>query len=368
MINIKEKFLELTKTRTPKGTEQDVINLIPEFKFEKDEFGNFFYIIKKDDGTYSNTMFTSHLDTIDRGPYTYSKTKWDSVNKVWIDSEKNDNKSIVHVFDDYFIKTDGNTNLGADDKAGVVLMLNLMSEGVPGLYYFFMGEESGCVGSSNMSRVYDDKVKNGILPQVNKCISFDRRGYDSIITNQNGMESCSNEFAQDLSNKLNEYGFWFKPDNGGVYTDSAEFVDIIPECTNISVGYFNEHTTTEKQDIEFLEFLGIVITKIDWENITIKRDPINVMYKGKKSKSYDYDYDYNYGYGYGYNYYNDDYYKQNNNITESNSINTKTKPNTYFDNGVDGLTKLDDSEFDKWYLEQKNKGWTANDIKDEVSA
>jgi len=44
-------------------------------------------------------------------------------------------------------------------------------------------------------------------------------------------------------------------DDGGVYTDSAEFVDIIEECTNLSVGYFSEHTTSEKQDIDFLELL-----------------------------------------------------------------------------------------------------------------
>ena len=46
MINIKEKFLELTTRRYPKGTEDEVIKLIPEFKFEKDEFGNYYYIIK----------------------------------------------------------------------------------------------------------------------------------------------------------------------------------------------------------------------------------------------------------------------------------------------------------------------------------
>ncbi|MFW6243490.1 MAG: hypothetical protein ACOC2W_04955, partial [bacterium] len=95
MINIKEKFLHLTKSRTTKGTEESVIKLIPEFKFEKDEFGNFFYIIKKEDGTFSNTMFTSHLDTIDRGPYSYSSGKWDPVLRVWTDKKSDaDDKSI----------------------------------------------------------------------------------------------------------------------------------------------------------------------------------------------------------------------------------------------------------------------------------
>lgn len=370
MINIKEKFLQLTKSRTPKGTEEDVIKLIPEFKFEKDEFGNFFHIIKKEDGTFSNTMFTSHLDTIDRGPYSYRSGRWDPIKRIWVDKDENkdDDKSIKHVIDGDFIKTDGETNLGADDKAGVVLMLNMMSEGVPGLYYFFMGEESGCIGSSNMSRTYEDKVKEGKLPKVNKCVSFDRRGYDSIITNQNGKISCSDEFAKDLADRLNEYGFWFAPDNSGIYTDSAEFVDIIEECTNISVGYFNEHTTSEKQDIEFLEILGIVLTKIDWENLIIKRDPTNVSYTGKKSKSYysrgDMDWEEYYGFGNAYDY---GYGCGHSSSTKSTS-NTlpESKPNKYFDNGNGELTEIDDTEFDKWYMEQKDKGWTMKDVNENI--
>ena len=379
MINIKEKFLQLTKSRTPKGTEENVIKLIPEFKFEKDEFDNFYYIIKKEDGTFSNTMFTSHLDTIDRGPFSYSDKKWDTVNRVWIynDDTVKDNKSITHVIDGDFIKTDGNTNLGADDKAGVVLMLNLMSENVPGLYYFFMGEESGCVGSSNLSRKFEEKVKEGILPKVNKCISFDRRGYDSVITNQSGRDCCSDEFAKELSEQLNEYGFWYEPDNSGIYTDSAEFTDVIEECTNLSVGYFSEHTTSEKQDIEFLELLGVVLTKIDWENLTIKRDITNIKYTGKKSKTYgsgyDKDWDWDEYYGHGYGYWGGEYHARNNHDTKTNNTNTNKTPkkdddsmNKYFDSGS-GLVEIDDTEFDKWYMEQKNKGWTVKDINEDIS-
>jgi len=34
-----------------------------------------------------------------------------------------------------------------------------------------------------------------------------------------------------------------------VYTDTAEFTDIIPECTNRSVGYAREHTQEESLDL-----------------------------------------------------------------------------------------------------------------------
>jgi hypothetical protein len=374
MINIREKFLQLTKNRTPKGLEDNVIKLIPEFDFVKDEFSNYYYIIKKSDGTFSDTMFTSHLDTIDRGPTTSLENKrWNNDTRTWdiIDPEKETSDvglPIKHVFDGDFVKSDGRTNLGADDKAGVTIMLNLMSENVPGLYYFFMGEESGCVGSSSLSRVFETKVTDGKLPKINRCISFDRKGYDSVITKQMGTTCCSDEFAKELASKINEYGFWYKPDDGGVYTDSAEFIDIVPECSNISVGYFSEHTTSEKQDLEFLELLAVVLTKIDWDSLKVVRDVTNVTYKGKKSSYGRYS-------SWGWDDYDGEYYgghyRNGYPATVNTTTTTYTKPTTsYMDEGkgkVSKITKaveINDEEFDKWYLEQKNKGWTVENTSD----
>ena len=373
MINIRDTFLKLTSNRTPKGLEASVIALIPEFKFEKDEFDNYYYIIKKQDGTFSDTMFTSHLDTIDRGPTEWDNKRWDSAagKYIIIDETKvsdDSGKPIKHVFEGDFVKTDGKTNLGADDKSGVTIMLNLMSEGVPGLYYFFMGEESGCVGSSSLSRVYDTKVTEGKLPKVVRCISFDRKGYDSVITRQMGSTCCSDDFAKELASKINEYGFWYKPDDGGVYTDSAEFIDVIPECTNLSVGYFSEHTTTEKQDIEFLELLAVVLTKIDWDSLKVVRDITNITYKGKKSKYSNF----------GWEDYDGEYYggTYRNGYGTNNTTTTYTKPTTtigetFVDDGKGKTTKLpkrvevNDEEFDKWYIEQKNKNWTVENTHNE---
>ncbi len=361
MINIKDTFLALTKRRYPKGSEdlamEIVKNLLPDVKFEKDEFDNYYTYIPKSDGSDSDTMFTSHLDTIDSGPYGYSNGKvWDpGLKKMVKDPDaKVDDMSIKHVIDGEFVKTDGNTNLGADDKAGTAIMMNMISEKVPGLYYFFMGEESGCVGSSNLSRVFEEKGH----PTMNKCIAFDRRGYDSVITEQTSV-CASDEFAEELAKRLNEYGFWFKPDPTGVYTDSAEFTDIIPECTNISCGYFSEHTKTEKQDLEFLELLGIVCTQIDWETLPIVRDK-DTTYTGKKSKSYGSygrynEWDHWNGYN-GYDGYGGSYSSKSK--TKSKS---KTTPKTFTDNG-DGLKEIKknstvDFDFDKWYTEQKTKAW-----------
>jgi len=356
MIDIKSTFLLLTSKRYPHGTEDDVIKLLPNYNFKKDSIGNYYIIVKKENGDFSNTMFTSHLDTIDRtlnyNKIDYSNRKWNISTTKWdiIDPSKEpstniDYKFVKHVFDDDFIKTDGNSNLGADDKAGMTIMLNMISENIPGLYYFFIGEESGCIGSSSLSRIFDSILSDNNIPSIKKCISFDRKGYDSIITRQMGRVCSSDKFATELSNRFNEYGFWFKPDNTGVYTDSAEFMDIIDECTNISCGYFNEHTVSEKQDIEFLELLSIACTKIDWETLPIERSCDNISYKGKKSTYNSYNYG-NYG-NYG-SFYDGDYYNNSVNSTIIPSKDKKIKN----DDLVNGINDFD---FDEWYNKQREK-------------
>ena len=64
-----------------------------------------------------------------------------------------------------------------------------------------------------------------------------------------------------------------EPDNTGILTDSAQFVNLIPECTNISVGYYREHGNDEHQDIDHLYKLCKACISIDWETLPIVRDP-----------------------------------------------------------------------------------------------
>jgi len=130
-----------------------------------------------------------------------------------------------------------------------------------------------------------------------------------------------------LCDKLNEYGFWYKIDNNGGRTDSHEFVDIIPECTNISVGYFNEHTYNEKQDIEFLEFLSAVCVDLNWDELGI--------YRNIDKNTTDVD-----------------HYTDNDNfdIYATTEINYNRIKNDYDD----------DFDFDKWYNEQKDKKITLH--------
>jgi hypothetical protein len=65
----------------------------------------------------------------------------------------------------------------------------------------------------------------------------------------------------------------YLPDNTGVYTDTAEFIEVIPECTNISVGYYSEHSDKEKLDIIHFQALADRVALIDWDSLPTDRDP-----------------------------------------------------------------------------------------------
>lgn len=242
-MRVRKKFLQLTRYTYPYGTEGFLKSYLPT-GYQTDTHGNFYYVI----GDKPTTMFTCHLDT------------------ACITQEK-----VTHVINQNMVSTNGKTILGADDKAGMVVLLYMIENKVPGLYYFFLGEEVGCIGSGKLAADW----KNSIFSDtINKCVSFDRRGTKSIITHQLYGRCCSDEFGQDLANKLNltGQGLAMELDDTGIFTDSAKFMSLIPECTNISVGYYNEHTTKECQNIDFLANLCKAVCKIDWESLAIVRD------------------------------------------------------------------------------------------------
>jgi len=236
-MNIKETFLELTCRTYPHGFEEELVSFLPENHF-KDEHGNYYYKIGE-----SRTAFTCHLDTA-----------------------CSEQVGVVHVIEGDIIKTDGRSILGADDKAGMTILLYMIEKNVPGLYCFFIGEEVGCIGSGLAAK--DDMFKN-----YDRMISFDRRGTTSIITHQSSSRTCSDDFGKQLAKSYNKHGLSMSIDNTGVYTDSAEFTYVIPECTNISVGYYSEHRKEERQDIGHLIRLAQASTKIDWEKLVTVRNP-----------------------------------------------------------------------------------------------
>ena len=246
-LELKKLWNKLTDFTYIYGMEDEVIDIINgfiSFPLKRDEYGNYHITIGN-----SKSLFVSHLDVTAKQKLKVTKL-----------NQKKDGK--------HFIKTDGFTILGADDKTGVVIMLNMIDNKVPGTYYFLIGEEVGTIGSGLLW-----KEQGEYLSSFDRCIGFDRKGYGSIINRQKGEYCCSDEFVNSLSKQFSNNGMDYKSDATGVSSDSALFMGIIPECTNLSVGYFNEHKYTEEQDMDYMVQLCDTVTKIDWENLPTVREP-----------------------------------------------------------------------------------------------
>lgn len=207
---------------------------------EVDEFGNLWM-----EQGESQTLFVAHTDTAG--------------------SSEGYRKPLL---EGGFYKSPDKRPLGADDTSGIYVLLTLIEAGVPGTYLFTRGEESGGLGAEFVARNLGDALK-----KFKRAIAFDRRGSSSVITHQAGGRCASDTFAEALSNQLNDLGLLYMPDNTGIYTDTAEFTELIPECTNISVGYVKEHSCEETQDWGFLQALAQAAVRVQWEELPTARNP-----------------------------------------------------------------------------------------------
>jgi hypothetical protein len=225
--------------------------------------------------TSHRTLFVAHVDTVHRaeGKNKIAKTKthWRAKGDV----------------------------LGADDGAGVALLMHMIWGGVRGYYVFTQGEERGGVGA----RYLADKMPD-LLREFDRAIAFDRRGIDSVITHQGWGRCCSDTFGTALAGALMDGNdnLMMLNDDTGVYTDTAEFTDIIPECTNISVGYAREHTQEESLDLIYYQNLAAAVLTVDWDSLPVDRDPSvvepaqnyaagNWWQSYKTTTKYEYEYD-----------------------------------------------------------------------------
>lgn len=253
-MNVNKKLLmEMLQYKRPEGTVTQSIfcekYLEPIFG-EPDNHGNYIHIIYNDDGSDPNLCFTAHHDTVHRTE-GHQKVIYDACLDV--------------------VYTEGSNCLGADCTTGIWLILGMIEGNIPGVYVVHAAEEVGCKGSRALVKEYPDWLKH-----IDAVISFDRRGVDSIVTHQMGARTASTDFALSLASVLDIEGM--KPDSTGVYTDSNEYTEVVSECTNISVGYYNQHTSEEYQDVEFAEYLLSSLVNADWSKLTFHRDITEIDY------------------------------------------------------------------------------------------
>lgn len=184
----------------------------------------------------------------------------------------------------------GSSNcLGADCTAGVWLMTEMVKAGIEGLYVIHHGEEKGCIGSRALARWEEAPM---FFRGINAAIAFDRMGYGDVVTHQMGRRTASDAFAFSLAKVL---GSGYAPDDSGVYTDTNEYAGLVPECTNVSVGYFGQHGRSESQNVEFLIALRDALLVADWSQLVIARDHRAAdddgggSFSKRKHRTYDFD-------------------------------------------------------------------------------
>lgn len=173
--------------------------------------------------------------------------------------------------------------LGADCATGIYIMLALLAAGIEGHYIFHRDEEIGGSGSAYAA----SRIEEGAYDM---CIAFDRRGYGDVITSMARGKTASDEFATALADQLNTNlkgaDAGYQADPTGVFTDSANYTEVVPECTNISVGYDCEHSLYESQDFTFLRNLIASLIQVDWAALPVVRDVTDTGFVGGWWDSY----------------------------------------------------------------------------------
>jgi hypothetical protein len=218
--------------------------------FVKSQHDTFMLTIGKPNGV----LFTAHYDTVDdifMG------------DKPLLHGWAMDNAEAVALMSSPPYKC-----LGADDGAGIEILLSMAECGVQGTYMFFYGEEAGCLGSNAELRNNKELFKKFHL-----CLSFDRKGTTDIVNRMSFSRTGSEETVEYISKAL---GMGHKAASGS-YTDAYSFEGVIPECLNISIGYENCHTQSEWLNISYMKELAIACTNVDWSCVPAHRDTSDVV-------------------------------------------------------------------------------------------
>jgi hypothetical protein len=235
-----EQFFEMLKYRRPMDSDTElefIYKFLAPLGVEMDDAGNVYKRIGE-----SNILWSSHTDTV----------------------HHSDGYQEIKVTDTRVMLAEGSGSncLGADCGTGVYIMTEMIKANKPGLYVFHRGEEHGSHGSRHIAK------EKTLLEGIEMAIAFDRHSNNSIITYQGG-RCCSEEFSQSVSVQLP----YLKSDPGGVFTDTANYDHIVPECTNLSVGYKGHHSPLEFQDLIYLDrFINDMIA-LDTSKLVVARDP-----------------------------------------------------------------------------------------------
>jgi len=276
----KDLLFQLYEIHSPSGSEKKMRRFIKRYvasncgdcKVEQDVHGNLF-ITKGVSDTYP--CLAAHMDQVQ--------------------SFHSKDFTVVEINGDvigWSPKCHKQQGLGADDKNGIFICLEILRDVKVLKVAFFVGEEVGCKGSNACDL--------GFFKDCRFIIQPDRKGSSDLITSMFCGDVCSEEFVK----ALNAEAYGYEEDQGSV-TDVGELVErgVGISCLNLSCGYYDAHTDHEYTVLGELENCLEFVQDI----VEFVTDVYPYEYEGRSygyfggrygSKLDFYDYDYNYGYNY----------------------------------------------------------------------
>ena len=146
------------------------------------------------------------------------------------------------------------TGIGGDDKCGIFSLLYVLERFEVIKCVFFTKEEAGCRGSAQIDLT--------LLDDVGYVIQLDRWGRKDFICTDTDYDFVSEKFNADLKELKEQFGY---VDASGLITDAVKLFrrDIGVCCINLSCGYYQHHSASEKIDLNqywnALQFLEAII-------------------------------------------------------------------------------------------------------------
>lgn len=256
----KEMLLSLFKLSAPSNKEGLVQQFIIQYltdndiPFEQDKTGNIYRIDIK-----NAPILSAHMDTVER-PADEPMTKFVNIYNY-------DGKDYLR----------GYGVIGGDDKCGIFIILSIIKTYQVN-FVFSVGEENGMKGITDF--MTDNKAK---LNDIFYGLVLDRRGSSDIICLDNYYGTYA--FENELKKIGTEFGY--KPARG--FASDANHLKEKFSCANLSVGYYNPHSTKEFVSLDDLQnahdFVVEIIT-----TIKTKYEPYVFASTGYGSSSYSYTY------------------------------------------------------------------------------
>ena len=165
--------------------------------------------------------------------------------------------------------------LGTDDRAGVFAILKILDKGYRPHIIFTQDEELGCLGARALVHRFSKRP----WKKLKYILELDRRGEKDCV-----FYNCAN---QEFEEYIESFGF---ETDLGSFSDISEIAPVWGvAAANLSVGYIDEHSYSERCNVEHL---NNTITKVTNMLEKIKESP-NFKYIEREGKPYNYFYNMN---------------------------------------------------------------------------